>query len=244
MRLARRAVHRVHQPTTGDPQAEAIVQQRRDFAVGQAIPFIEQDREGDRLRPQLYRSSAERIRGLQRMPPLHAPTAVQALPDVDVKASDERRLDRQFFLVLPRHADAAHASLTVWACRGQRRRVDVVDVRRQRPMTASSIRHAAFAARSTGVRDARIAREGGRLPIDGAARRLELVLQFLVLAAEPLAFRLRPTQVLAQPLDLAALLVDDLLRVGRRRRLVAVRHTVVMPNPRSKYKREMRVSAH
>ena len=199
------------------------MQQRRDFAIGQAIPFIEQDREGDRLRPQLYRSSAERIRGLQRMPPLHAPTAVQALPDVDVKAPDERRLDRQVFLVLTRHADAAHGSLTVWACRGQRRRVGVVDVRRQRPMTASSIRHAACAARSTGVRDARAAREGGRLPIDGATRRLKLVLQLLVLAA---------------------LLVDDLLRVGRRRRLVAVRHTVVMPNPRSKYKREMRVSAH
>ena len=82
----------------------------------------------------------------------------------------------------------------------------------------------------------RVPRENGAAwRYDGAARRLELVFQFLVFAPQPLALGFRPPQVLSQPLDLAALLVDDLLGIARRRRLVA-RHTVVMPKPRSKYK--------
>ena len=178
------------------------------------------------------------------MPPLHAPPALRALPDVDVTAPDERPLHRQLFLILGGHANAAHRPVTVRARGWQGRQVDFVDVRRRAPMAASAVRRAGLSARSPRVRDARATRERRRLPIDGAARRFQLVFQFLVLAAQPLAFRLRPTQVLAQPLDLAALFVDDLLRVGRRRRLVSVRHTVVMPNPRSKYKQEMRVSAH
>jgi hypothetical protein len=163
---------------------------------------------------------------------------------VDVKAPDERRLHRQLLLILGGHANAAHRPVTVRARGRQGRYVDFVDVRRRTPMAASAVRRAGLSPRSPRVRDARATRERRRLPIDGAARRFQLVFQFRVLAAQPLAFRLRPTQVLAQPLDFAALLVDDLLRVGRRRRLVSVPHPVVMPNPRSKYKQEMRISAH
>jgi hypothetical protein len=94
------------------------------------------------------------------------------------------------------------------------------------------------------LRDARPARKRRGLSVDGATRRLELLFQLLVLATQPLAFRFRPAQVLAQPVDFSPLLVDDLLRIGRGRGLVALRHMAVMPNPRSKYKWKVRAKAY
>ena len=109
-------------------------------------------------------------------------------------------------------------------------------------MRAPAIRGAGLAARAARVCDARAARERRRLPIHRAARRLQFLFQLLVLPPQALPLGFRPAQVLAQPLDVAPLLVDDLLRRGAR--LVALRHAPVMPNPRSKYKRKLRVSAH
>jgi hypothetical protein len=66
----------------------------------------------------------------------------------------------------------------------------------------------------------RVPRENGRRP---AARPhgapLELLFQFVVFPAQPLALRLRPSQILALPLILTAQLVDDLLSsaIGRSR---------------------------
>jgi hypothetical protein len=111
-------------------------------------------------------------------------------------------------------------------------------------MGARAIRRTGFAPRPPWVPDAGATRERSSLPIDRAARRLELLFQFVVFAAQPLAFRLRAAQILTQPLDLSALLVNDLLRVAWGRGLVVLRHAAVMPDPRSKYKREMRVSTH
>ena len=68
-------------------------------------------------------------------------------------------------------------------------------------------------------------------------RRLAVLFQFLVLAAQPLPLRFRPTQILPQPLVVPTQLLDDLLRrlIGG----IALRHATVMPNRRSKYKYEL-----
>jgi hypothetical protein len=111
-------------------------------------------------------------------------------------------------------------------------------------MSPASIRGARFAPGTAGDRHAGAAREGRRLPVDRAARGLELLFQLLVFAAQPLAFRFRPTQVLAQPLDLPALHLDDLLRLVSGPTPVVLRHAPVMPDSRTQYKRKLRVSTH
>jgi hypothetical protein len=58
-----------------------------DLAERQAELFVEADGERQRVRPELHRRRAERIRRLERMPPLHAPIAGVALTHVDVKAA-------------------------------------------------------------------------------------------------------------------------------------------------------------
>ena len=80
-------------------------------------------------------------------------------------------------------------------------------------------------------------RERRGLAIRATPRHLEFFAQAFVFAAQPLAFVLRPHQILAQSVDLSRLIVDDLLGVTRRRRVRrAPRHAPVMPNPRKKYK--------
>jgi hypothetical protein len=54
------------------------------------------------------------------------------------------------------------------------------------------------------------------LPVHGPARRLEVLLQLVVFTTQPLAFGFRATQILAQAVDFAPLLGDDLVRVTRR----------------------------
>jgi hypothetical protein len=71
-----------------------------------------------------------------------------------------------------------------------------------------------------------------------AARGLEFVFQFLVLAAQPLAFGFRPPEVRFQLRDPARLVVDDLLRVTRRR--LVTRHPRVMPDSPIQYKQNLR----
>lgn len=178
------------------------------------------------------------------MPPLDAPPAPAALADVDVKATDQGRLHGQFFLILAGHADAAQRPLAVRARGRQRGGVDLVDVRRWTSMRAAAIRRAGLAARSVGLRDPRAARKGRGLAIDGASRGVEFVFQLLVFTAQPLPFGFRPLQIVFQLPDAARLVVDDLLWVSRRRRLVALWHAAVMPNLRSKYKWKVRARAY
>ena len=80
------------------------------------------------------------------------------------------------------------------------------------------------------------ARKRRGLARGAAARHFELLFQALVLAAQPIAFDLRAPHVLAEPLILLLQLVDDLLRVTRRRILRAPRHATVMPDSRAEYK--------
>ena len=178
------------------------------------------------------------------MAALYPAPALRALSNVDVKAAHTRSLHGELFLVLGRDADAAHRPVTMRTRDRQRRRVGLVDVRGPRATGAAAIGRTRFATRTLRVRPASATRERSGLAVYRAPRRLEVVLQLLILAPQPLALGFRAAQVLAQPRVVSSELFDDLLRVSRRRRLVALRHAAVMPNPRSKYKREMRVSVH
>jgi hypothetical protein len=232
-------VHRVDEPPARDVQAEAVAQQGGDLAVGQAIPLVEEHREGHGARPELRGRRAERLGGLERVAALHAPAAGRALADGHLKRSDDGPLDRQLFLVLRRHAHQAHGPLAVRARRRQRRRIGGVDVPRRLTMPAAAIGRAGPTARPPRAADPRPPRERRRLPIHGTPRRFELVFQLGVFAPEPLPLRFRAAQVLAQPLVVPAQFVNDLLRIPRRRRLLGRRHAEVMPNPRSPYKYEI-----
>ena len=243
VRLARGAVHRVHQPAARDRQAEAIAQQRGDLPVRQPEAFIQEDGERDRLRPQLHGGGAQGVGGLQGMAPLDAPPAAGALPDVDAKRADEGPLDRQLFLILRGDPHRAHGALTVRALPRQRRLVPVIHRRGRAPMRARPIGGPGLSPRPTRRRDASPARKRRGLAIDGAPRGLKLLFQFVVFSTEPLPLGLRAPQVLAETLDLTDVLLDDLFRVTRRRLMATRRHAALMPDSRAKYKREMRVSS-
>ena len=236
VRVSRGAMHRVDQSAARDPQTEAVAQQRRDLAVGQPEPFIQEDGQGDGVRPELHGSRAERIGGLQRMPALHAAPTLRALPDVDREAAHDRPLGRQLLVILRRHADPLHRRGAVRTRGGQRRRVGLVDVRRGATLATRAIGGAGLPARPLRRRDAGASRERRRLPIHGPARRFEFVFQLLVLASQPLAFGFRPPQVCFELHNATPLLVDDRLGILRGPVLVALRHTTVMPDRRSKYK--------
>ena len=237
-------MHRVDQAAARDRQPEPVAQQRRDLAVGETVTLIEQHRAGDRLGPQLHGGGAERVGGLQRMAALHATAALRATTDVDVEAAHDRPLHGQFFLILPRHAQPAHGAGAVRTRGRQRCRVGLVDVRRHAPMSAPAIGGTRLATGPPRLGDARPAREGRGLPIHRSARRLELLFQLLVFSAQALALGFRAPQVFFELRDPARLIVDDLLGIVRGRRLVALRHAALMPESRSKYKGEMRVSTH
>jgi hypothetical protein len=81
----------------------------------------------------------------------------------------------------------------------------------------------------------RAARERRGLAIDRPPRRVEFLFQLFVVATQPLPLRFRPPEVFAQALDLARLILDDLLRVARGV-LRPLGHAPVKPNSRKKYK--------
>ena len=98
-------------------------------------------------------------------------------------------------------------------------------------MRAAPIGGPGLAAGRDGAAPTRVPRENGAAWRDaGAARRLELLFQFLVFAPQPLALRFRPAQILAQPLILARCSLDDLLRVGGGGSARRARHAPVMPD--------------
>ena len=171
------------------------------------------------------------------MAALHAPVALWALANVDVKRPDDRALDRQLFLILGRDTHAPQCALTPRTARRQGRLADHIDVRRRLPLRERTIGAPGFSTRSTRLCDACAAGNRRGLPRDRAPRGLELLFQLLVFAAQPLALRFRTTQILAQAFDFPCLVFDDLLRITRRIGRAA-RHAVVMPETRSKYKRE------
>ena len=109
-------------------------------------------------------------------------------------------------------------------------------------MCSHAVGGAGLAPRAAGRSDARAAGERRGLSVDGTARSVELLFQFLVFAAETLSLRFRTPQVLAQALVVTPQALQ--LRGIDRRWVRTLRHAPVMPDSRAQYKREMRVSRH
>ena len=171
------------------------------------------------------------------MPPLDAPPAVGARPDVDAKRADRWPLHRQRFLILRRDGHGLHGARAYRTAPGQRRVVGVIHARRPRTLAASAIRGTRFPTGPLRRGHARAAGERRRLSIDRPACGVEFLFQFLVFAPQPVTLRLRPAQILAQSLDLSTLVVDDVVRVVQR--LIAPRwHAPLMPDSRAQYKRK------
>jgi hypothetical protein len=235
LRLARGAVHRMHQAAARDRQPKAIAQQRDDFAVGQPETFIQEPGEGDGLRAELHGGGAEGIGGLPRMAPLHAPPTPRARPNVDATRADDRALYRQLFLILRRDAHGLHRAVTLRTRPRQTRLVRLIDMRRRLPVRPRPIRGARFPSRPSRIADPGATRKRRSLTIDRAARGLEFLFQLVVFAPQPLPFGLRPPEIVAQlfilatqPLDLGGLCRGPIR--------FAVWHAPVMPDSRGKYK--------
>lgn len=236
LRLARRPMHGMRDAAAGDAEPEAIVQELGDFPVGEAELFVEDHRQRDGLWPELHRGRPKRVRGLQRMPPLHAPVAVATGAHVDAKVAHDRPLHREVFVKLRRDACPADRTRTVRTAGGQWHVVGLIDVPGSPPIGAPPIRGPWFAPRTSRRVRGHAARERCRLAIHRAARRLEVVFQFLVFTPQPLTLGFRPPKIFTEPLDLARLVLDDLLRVTGTISRSAIRHADVMPEPRLKYK--------
>jgi hypothetical protein len=81
-----------------------------------------------------------------------------------------------------------------------------------------------------------ILRERGRLPEARAARRVELLLEALVLPFQLIALALRARQLLAQAGDFLFLALDQIVAGVARRARALISHTTVMADSRKKYK--------
>jgi hypothetical protein len=238
LRLPRGACDGLHQAAARDGQPEPITEQLHDPAHGKPALFIENDGERDGVRPELRGRRAKGIGRLQRMAALHPTVTLSAAADRHAKLMDERALHRQIFLVLRDDAVPGDRPTAVRTVRGQRRVMRHIDVRRRSTMGRPPIGRPWFATGSTGVLLGEPTRERGGLSIRATPRHLQLLFQPLVFASQSMAFDFRALQILAQPFDLARLIVDDLSGIWRRRIFRAPRHPILMPERRSKYKRE------
>jgi hypothetical protein len=119
--------------------------------------------------------------------------------------------------------------------------MDFVDARGHRPARARAVRRAGAAPRTSATPLRAILAKGGRLPEPGAPRRVELLLQALVLPAQAITFALEvtlpalgPRHLLTQRRDLPLLTVDDGIAIFGLEPACA-RHAGVMPQSNQKY---------
>ena len=164
------------------------------------------------------------------MPPGRA-GGMQTGAHVDAKMAHDRPLHGEVFVKLRRDVCPADRTRTVRTAGGQWHVVGRIDAPGALTIGAPPIRGAGFAPRaSRRVRYA--ARERCRLAIHRAARRLEVVFQFLVFTPQPLTLGFRPPKIFTEPRDIARLVLNDLLRVTGTIIRSAIRHADVMPEPR------------
>ncbi len=243
-RLPGGSVHRVHQSTARDRQTVLLLEQRGDLPEREPELLIEDDGERDRLRAELRARRAQRVRGLQRMAPLHPALAHATLADLDAKRPDDDARHRQCFLILHRHARLADRPTTVRTVVGQRRVVGLIDPARSAATSLASVLGASFATRPAGMRRDPF-RERSRVPMRRAPSLVQLplqpldcstqslaltpellvlALQLITLASQPIALALGPLRAFAPLVDLPRALI------------VGTRHTEVMPEARTKYR--------
>lgn len=225
----------MHQRPAGHADAEAISKQRDDVGERQAEAFVQDDDQGRRFGADLHGGCAERVRGLQRVPALHAPTAGRTRPDVHAELADDGSHHRQVFLILRDHVRAVHVATTRGARAGQGGGVSLIDPPGPRSCAVAPIRRPrASARRPAGALLVGLGKGRG-LPKARAACRIELILELLVPALQPIALTLGARQRVAQPRNLLLLSLDQRIAIVRRRRAF-LGHTCVMPEARNWYK--------
>jgi hypothetical protein len=156
-----------------------------DLAERHGKLFVEADGQRNRVRPELYRRRAKRIRGLERMAPLHAPMAGVALAHVDVKAPHDRRDRGQIFLILGGNVGLAHRTPTARTRRRHRYVVRLMHDRRDRALPAAAVHAARLPPGAARPPFRRALRKWRRLARSGAARGLQFVLQACDFALQP-----------------------------------------------------------
>jgi hypothetical protein len=170
------------------------------------------------------------------MPALHAAATRDAAAHLHVESSDDRSGHRQIFLILRRDAREVDRAVTARTRCGERRVVGLIDPRRNRSSSPASIPDAGAPTRPPTMALRVIFCERGSLTEAGTPRRLELLLEALVLTLQLIAFAPRARQLVAQARDFLLLPLDQIVAfvAGRARALIC--HTIVMADSRKKYK--------
>ncbi len=240
---AGRPMEHGHQPAPGHRQPEALAQQRRDLVERHAKVFVQDDDEGDRLGAKLHACGAQRIRGLQPMPTLHAAATPMTAPYVHLEAPDDRPDDGQIFLVLRGDAHKLDRAPTAGAREGEWRLVGLIDRRRHGARRTAPIGGARSPSRPPTPPLRAIFRERRRLTEARPPGRVELLLETLILALQPIAFPFRLSaltldsrQLVAQVRDLVLLTLDQIVALIASGRRGLIGHARVMPYLRKRYK--------
>src|SRR6266850_2488063 len=229
----------MHQGPAGHAEAEAIAEQRHDVRERQAETFMQDDDQGRCFGTDLHRRRAERVRGLQRMPALHAPTARRTRADVDAELADDGTDHGQIFLILRDNVRAVHVAATRGTRDGQRRVVSLIDPPGHGARAVAPVGRPRLPARWTARTLSMGLGKRSGLPEAGPARGVELLLELFVPALQAIALTLSARQRVAQPGDLILLSLDQRVAVIGLRRRAQIGHAVVMPDRRNLYKYEI-----
>lgn len=170
------------------------------------------------------------------MATLHPSPTPLTLADVDVERADDRPHGRQVFLILHPDARLDHRARTVGTRCRQRGVVRFIDARGNRSSSPASVVRPSAPTRLSPMALPSGLRERGRLPETGAARRVELLLETLVLPFHLIALTLRARQLLAQAGDFVLLALDQIVAWVASRARALIGHTTFMADSREKYK--------
>ena len=199
-------MHRLYQAAARHGQPRLLAKERRPLAERQTELLVEDNGQGDRLRPELRRSGAQRVRCLQPMPALDPATTRAAASHVDPNVTDDDLGDWQLFLILG-DTSFHHGAVALGTSRRQRRVIRCIHLQRDPASRFEAVRAARLPPRSLRMARERF-RERGGLPKPGTPHRIELVLQPLVLLAQPVALTLNPFKLALQAVDLATRLLE------------------------------------
>ena len=230
-----RPMQELRKAARGDGEPELGAEHRGSLRERHAELRVHQHDERDGARAQVHLRGAQRVGRLPRMTTLHPAPTLDAGADLHVELPHDRLHHGQIFLDLDRDAGAGDGPATVRAAGRQRRAVAFIDVRRSGASSATALGRPGPPPRAS------VPALGSRLPkrrrLTEARppRRVQLVLQPLVLPLQAIAFALDlaplglgTRQRLLQPRNLSALLLEQALHVvGTGRALSG--HAGVMP---------------
>jgi hypothetical protein len=200
----------------------ALSQDRGDLLERDPEGFVEDDDERDRLGTEVHRGGAERVGGLQRMPALHALATRRTAPDLDVEPPHDRTYRGQVLLILRCDARQVGRATTARTRRREGSRVGLIDARRNRPSGSAAAGGAASPPRSPATSLRVFLRQRRGLAEARPTRRVQLLLEALVPALQPIALApghapllLRACHLVTQARDLVLLALDQTSRSSR-----------------------------